>query len=304
MGIFSKRRDMQLQDLGFTAEDLTSRTLYQDAWRRLKKNKLAVASLIVIGLIVLVAIFAPLLAPYDPYETDVFNKLQPPSKEHIMGTDSIGRDVFSRIIYGTRVSLLVGVVCEAIAVPIGVILGCIAGYYGGWADTIISRLLEVLGSFPFIIFALCIMFLIGPGVLNIFVALGAIGWLGHARQIRAAVIQLKNSEFIEAAKTSGASDFKIIFKHLIPNCLSTVIVVATIDIPGDIMYEATLSYIGLGIQPPEPSWGSMIAEAQNFLRQIPTFSIFPGLAIMIVVLAFNTFGDGLRDALDPKLKNL
>ena len=304
MGIFSKRRDMQLQDLGFTAEDLTSRTLYQDAWRRLKKNKLAVASLIVIGLIVLVAIFAPLLAPYDPYETDVFNKLQPPSKEHIMGTDSIGRDVFSRIIYGTRVSLLVGVVCEAIAVPIGVILGCIAGYYGGWADTIISRLIEVLGSFPFIIFALCIMFLIGPGVLNIFVALGAIGWLGHARQIRAAVIQLKNSEFIEAAKTSGASDFKIIFKHLIPNCLSTVIVVATIDIPGDIMYEATLSYIGLGIQPPEPSWGSMIAEAQNFLRQIPTFSIFPGLAIMIVVLAFNTFGDGLRDALDPKLKNL
>ena len=304
MGIFSKRRDMQLQDLGFTAEDLTSRTLYQDAWRRLKKNKLAVASLIVIGLIVLVAIFAPLLAPYDPYETDVFNKLQGPSKEHIMGTDSIGRDVFSRIIYGTRVSLLVGVVCEAIAVPIGVILGCIAGYYGGWADTIISRLIEVLGSFPFIIFALCIMFLIGPGVLNIFVALGAIGWLGHARQIRAAVIQLKNSEFIEAAKTSGASDFKIIFKHLIPNCLSTVIVVATIDIPGDIMYEATLSYIGLGIQPPEPSWGSMIAEAQNFLRQIPTFSIFPGLAIMIVVLAFNTFGDGLRDALDPKLKNL
>lgn len=304
MGIFSKRRDMQLQDLGFTAEDLTSRTLYQDAWRRLKKNKLAVASLIVIGLIVLVAIFAPLIAPYDPYETDVFNKLQGPSSEHIMGTDSIGRDVFSRIIYGTRVSLLVGVVCEAIAVPIGVILGCIAGYYGGWADTIISRLIEVLGSFPFIIFALCIMFLIGPGVLNIFVALGAIGWLGHARQIRAAVIQLKNSEFIEAAKTSGASDLKIIFKHLIPNCLSTVIVVATIDIPGDIMYEATLSYIGLGIQPPEPSWGSMIAEAQNFLRQIPTFSIFPGLAIMIVVLAFNTFGDGLRDALDPKLKNL
>ena len=293
MGIFSRRRDLQLQDLGFTAEDLTSRTLWQDAWRRLKKNKLAIASLIVIALITLVAIFAPLLAPYDPYATDIY-----------MGTDSIGRDVFSRIIYGTRISLLVGVICEAIAVPIGVILGCIAGYYGGWLDTIISRLIEVLGSFPFIIFALCIMFLIGPGVLNIFVALGAIGWLGHARQIRAAVIQLKNAEFVEAAKAAGATDLQIIFKHLVPNCLSTVIVVATIDIPGDIMYEATLSYIGLGIQPPEPSWGSMIAEAQNYLRQIPTFSIFPGLAIMIVVLAFNTFGDGLRDALDPKLKNL
>lgn len=304
MGIFSRRRDLQLQDLGFTAEDLTSRTLWQDAWKRLKKNKLAIASLVVIGLITLVAVFAPLLAPYDPYATDIYNKLSGPSPEHIMGTDSIGRDVFSRIIYGTRISLLVGVICEAIAVPIGVVLGCIAGYYGGWLDTVISRLIEVLGSFPFIIFALCIMFLIGPGVLNIFVALGAIGWLGHARQIRAAVIQLKNAEFIEAAKASGATDFQIIFKHLIPNCLSTVIVVATIDIPGDIMYEATLSYIGLGIQPPEPSWGSMIAEAQNYLRQIPTFSIFPGLAIMIVVLAFNTFGDGLRDALDPKLKNL
>lgn len=304
MGIFSRRRYLQLQDLGFTAEDLTSRTLWQDAWKRLKKNKLAIASLVVIGLITLVAVFAPLLAPYDPYATDIYNKLSGPSPEHIMGTDSIGRDVFSRIIYGTRISLLVGVICEAIAVPIGVVLGCIAGYYGGWLDIVISRLIEVLGSFPFIIFALCIMFLIGPGVLNIFVALGAIGWLGHARQIRAAVIQLKNAEFIEAAKASGATDFQIIFKHLIPNCLSTVIVVATIDIPGDIMYEATLSYIGLGIQPPEPSWGSMIAEAQNYLRQIPTFSIFPGLAIMIVVLAFNTFGDGLRDALDPKLKNL
>lgn len=304
MGIFSNRRNLQLQDLGFTAEDLTSRTLWQDAWRRLKKNKLAITSLIVIVLITLIAIFAPLLAPYDPYATDIYNKLSGPTPEHIMGTDSIGRDVFSRIIYGTRISLLVGVICEAIAVPIGVILGCIAGYYGGWLDTVISRLIEVLGSFPFIIFALCIMFMIGPGVLNIFVALGAIGWLGHARQIRAAVIQLKNAEFIEAAKASGATDFQIIFKHLIPNCLSTVIVVATIDIPGDIMYEATLSYIGLGIQPPEPSWGSMIAEAQNYLRQIPTFSIFPGLAIMIVVLAFNTFGDGLRDALDPKLKNL
>ena len=304
MGLFSSRRKVQLEDIGLSAEDLTSRTLWQDAWRRLKKNKIAIISLIVILLITLVAIFAPFIAPYDPYTTDIFNKLKGPSDEHIMGTDSIGRDVFSRIIYGTRISLLVGVVCEAIAVPIGVVLGCIAGYYGGWADMVISRLIEVLGSFPFIIFALCIMFLIGPGVLNVFVALGAIGWLGHARQIRANVIQLKNSEFIDAARASGASDMKIIFKHLIPNCLSTVIVVATIDIPGDIMFEATLSYMGLGIQPRAPSWGSMIAEAQTYLRQIPTFSIFPGIAIMLVVLAFNTFGDGLRDALDPKLKNL
>ena len=148
------------------------------------------------------------------------------------------------------------------------------------------------------------MFIIGPGILNIFIALGCIGWLGHARQIRAAVIQLKNSEFVEAARASGASDFDIIFKHLVPNTLATVIVVATIDIPSDIMFEATLSFMGLGIQPPNPSWGSMISEAQAFLRQIPTYSIFPGIAIMMLVLAFNNFGDGLRDALDPKLKNL
>ena len=169
MGLFSSRRKVQLEDIGLSAEDLTSRTLWQDAWRRLKKNKIAIISLIVILLITLVAIFAPFIAPYDPYATDIFNKLKGPSEEHIMGTDSIGRDVFSRIIYGTRISLLVGVVCEAIAVPIGVVLGCIAGYYGGWADMVISRLIEVLGSFPFIIFALCIMFLIGPGVLNVFV---------------------------------------------------------------------------------------------------------------------------------------
>lgn len=299
-----KRRNMVLHDLGLTAEDLQSKTLYQDAWRRLKKNKAAMISLFCIIAITLVAIFAPLVAPYDPYATDSYNGMLKPCAEHLCGTDDLGRDILSRIIYGARVSLLVGVVCEAIAVPIGVVLGCLAGYYGGIVDAIISRIMEVLGSFPFIIFALCIMFLVGPGIMNVFIALGVVGWLGHARQIRAAVIQLKNQEFVEAARACGASDLQIIFKHLIPNCLSTVIVIATIDIPSDIMFEATLSFIGLGIQPPQPSWGSMISEAQMYLRQNPWYSIFPGIAIMILVLAFNTFGDGLRDALDPKLKNL
>lgn len=304
MNIFRNRRNVVLKDLGFTAEDLTSVTLYQDAWKRLKKNKVAVFSLACIIVIILIAIFAPLIAPYSPTSADSYNALQGPSSEHWCGTDNLGRDIFSRIIYGSRISLMVGVVCEAIAVPIGAVLGCIAGYYGGIADMVVSRIIEVLGSFPFIIFALCVMFLIGPGIMNIFIALGVIGWLGHARQIRAAVIQLKNSEFVEAALASGASDFDIIFRHLIPNCLATIIVVATIDIPSDIMFEATLSFMGLGIQPPNPSWGSMISEARIYLRQVPTFSIFPGIAIMILVLAFNTFGDGLRDALDPKLKNL
>ena len=164
--------------------------------------------------------------------------------------------------------------------------------------------MEILGSFPFIIFAICVMFILGNGIMNVFIALGVIGWLGHARQIRAQVMQLKEMEYVEAAKASGASDIKIIFKHLLPNCLSTIIVVTTLDIPGDIMYESTLSFIGLGVQPPQASWGSMINEAKGLIRQAPTFSLFPGLAIMILVVAFNTLGDGLRDALDPKLKNL
>lgn len=298
-----KRNYVALHDIG-VEPDLQSKTLYQDAWKRLKKNKVAMISMAIILLITFIAIFAPFIAPYDPFATDTYNTLASPSTVHLCGTDKLGRDVLSRIIYGSRISLLVGVVCEAIAVPIGVILGCIAGYYGGIADMIISRIIEVLGSFPFIIFAICVMFIMGPGVMNVFIALGAIGWLGHARQIRAAVIQLKEEEFIESALASGASDFDIIVKHLIPNCLSTVIVIATIDIPSDIMFEATLSFMGLGIQPPDPSWGSMINEARTVLRQVPTYSIFPGIAIMILVLAFNTLGDGLRDALDPKLKNL
>jgi peptide/nickel transport system permease protein len=299
-----RREYIASHDIEVQKKDVDARTLYQDAWRRLKKNKVAMISLFVILLIALIAIFAPFIAPYDPYETDAFNTLQPVSANHWCGTDNLGRDIFSRIIYGARISLLVGIICEAVAVPIGVILGCIAGYYGGVPDMIISRIIEVLGSFPFIIFAMCVMFVFGTGIISVFIALGAIGWLGHARQIRAAVIQLKEQEFIDAALASGASDFHIIFRHLIPNCLSTVIVIATIDIPSDIMFEATLSFMGLGIQPPNPSWGSMINEARVFMRQTPTFSLFPGIAIMILVLAFNTLGDGLRDALDPKLKNL
>lgn len=302
--VFFKRRYAALHDLGISADTQDSRSLYQDAWKRLKKNKVAMISLAAIILIAIIAIFAPFIAPYDPYATDSFNTLTGPSAEHWLGTDNLGRDILSRIIYGARISLLVGVVCEAIAVPIGVVMGCLAGYYGGWVDMVISRIIEVLGSFPFIIFAICVMFVLGTGIMNVFIALGAIGWLGHARQIRAAVIQLKQEEFVQAAIASGSSDFSIITKHLIPNCLSTIIVIATIDIPSDIMFEATLSFMGLGVQPPEPSWGSMINEARTFMRVAPTFSLFPGIAIMILVLAFNTLGDGLRDALDPKLKNL
>lgn len=299
-----KKNSKLYEDLGIDQKALKTSNIYRDAWRRLRKNKLAMLSLAVIILFVLMAVFAPLIAPYDPYAQDLTQKVAKPSAQHWLGTDKLGRDILSRLIYGARVSLSVGLVCEAIAVPIGVTLGALAGYYGGKVDAVISRIMEILGSFPFIIFAICVMFILGNGIMNVFIALGVIGWLGHARQIRAQVMQLKEMEYVEAAKASGASDIKIIFKHLLPNCLSTIIVVTTLDIPGDIMYESTLSFIGLGVQPPQASWGSMINEAKGLIRQAPTFSLFPGLAIMILVVAFNTLGDGLRDALDPKLKNL
>ena len=293
-----------MEELGLQAGDLQASNLYQDAWKRLKKNKLAIISFVVLILLALVAIFAPLIAPYDPYAQDLTRLNEPPSADHWFGTDDIGRDVFSRVVYGTQISMLVGVVCEAICVPIGVILGALAGYFGGWIDSVISRIIEIFASFPLILFAIAVMFILGPGVMNVFIAIGIIGWTGLARMIRGQIMQLKEKEFIEAARASGASSLKIIFRHLIPNCLSTIIVVITLDIPGDIMLESTLSFVGLGVQPPTPSWGSMISEGRKFIRQNVWYSFFPGLAIMLVVIAFNTLGDGVRDALDPKLKNL
>ena len=301
---FKTKKARVMEELGLRAGDLQASTLYRDAWNRLKKNKMAIASFFLLVIIALIAVFAPLIAPYDPYTQDLSRINEPPSSDHWFGTDDVGRDLFSRVVYGTRISMLVGVVCEAICVPIGVILGALAGYFGGWVDSVISRIIEIFSSFPTILFAIAVMFILGPGIMNIFIAIGVIGWTGLARMIRGQIMQLKEKEFVEAARASGASNMKIIFRHLIPNCLSTIIVVITLDIPGDIMLESTLSFVGLGVQPPDPSWGSMISEGRKFIRQNVWYSFFPGLAIMLVVLAFNTLGDGVRDALDPKLKNL
>ena len=301
---FKTKKARVMEELGLRAGDLQASTLYRDAWNRLKKNKMAIASFFLLVIIALIAVFAPLIAPYDPYTQDLSRINEPPSSDHWFGTDDVGRDLFSRVVYGTRISMLVGVVCEAICVPIGVILGALAGYFGGWVDAVISRIIEIFASFPTILFAIAVMFILGPGIMNIFIAIGVIGWTGLARMIRGQIMQLKEKVFVEAARASGASNMKIIFRHLIPNCLSTIIVVITLDIPGDIMLESTLSFVGLGVQPPDPSWGSMISEGRKFIRQNVWYSFFPGLAIMLVVLAFNTLGDGVRDALDPKLKNL
>ncbi|MCL2547736.1 MAG: ABC transporter permease [Symbiobacteriaceae bacterium] len=306
MSIFNRRsqgKDLA-ERLGAREDELRASTLYRDAWIRLKKNKLALFAFAAIVVIVIIAIFAPLIAPYAPETQDLKNRNQGPSDAHLLGTDSLGRDLLSRIIHGSRVSLMVGIITECIAVPLGVLLGSIAGYYGGKIDAVISRIIETLSSFPFILFAMVLMYVFGTGLVAVFVALGIIGWIGLARLIRGQVIQLKEREFVEAARAAGASDLTIIFKHLIPNCLSTIIVVITLDIPDDIVYEATLSFIGLGVQPPMPSWGSMLAESMKYMRDNPGYAIYPGLALMFLVLMFNTLGDGLRDALDPKLKNL
>lgn len=279
-------------------------SFYHDAFVRLKKDKIAVVCLGFVVLLALVAIFAPLIAPYEQSYQDTEHILAGPSREHWLGTDEFGRDILSRILYGTRISLSVGIVAEAIAVTIGVLLGSIAGYYGGKTDAVISRIIEIFASFPHILFAIVIMFVLGTGVVNVFIAIGFVGWTGVARMIRAQVLQLKEKEFVEAAKASGGSNMKIIFRHLIPNCLSTIIVIITMEIPSDIMYEASLSFLGLGVQPPSASWGEMISKARTYLRTNPTYSIAPGIALVLTVLAFNLLGDALRDALDPKLKNL
>ena len=279
-------------------------SFYHDAFVRLKKDKIAVVCLVFVVILALSAVFAPLLAPYDPSYQDTANILSGPTKDHWMGTDEYGRDILSRIIYGTRVSLSVGLIAEAIAVTIGVLLGSVAGYYGGWVDTVISRIIEIFASFPHILFAIVIMFVLGTGVINVFIAIGFVGWTGVARMIRAQVLQLKEKEYVEAARAEGGRDFQIIFRHLIPNCLSTIIVIITMEIPSDIMYEASLSFLGLGVQPPDASWGEMISTARAYLRTNPTYSIFPGVALVLTVLAFNLLGDALRDALDPKLKNI
>ncbi len=303
MGFFKRKSDV-FSSLIEGAEGVSYTSFYHDAFKRLRRDKVAMVCLAVVVLIVLAAIFAPLITPYEEDYMDIGNELAGPSAKHWLGTDEFGRDVFTRIIYGSRVSLMVGLVAESIAVAIGLIVGAVAGFYGGKVDAVLSRIIEIFASFPHILFAIVVMFVLGTGIINVFIAVGVVGWTGLARVIRSQIMQLKQKEYVEAARASGGRNMQIIFRHLIPNCLSTIIVVATMNIPSDIMYEASLSFLGLGVQPPQARWGSMISEARKFIRQNPGYSVFPGVALIITVLAFNLLGDALRDALDPRLKNL
>ncbi|MCI1665590.1 MAG: ABC transporter permease [Atopobiaceae bacterium] len=273
------------------------------SWNIFKRNKLGVFCLGVVIALVLVAIFAPLLAPYDPDAQTLTNMLQPPSVAHPFGTDEYGRDILSRIIYGCRVSLSVGIVSQVIALAIGFFAGVAAGYFGGKIDAVISFVIQVFSSFPFLLFAIVVMFVLGPGLVNLYVALGLLGWTSTARLIRGDVMRLKGSEYIQSCKISGGKSFRIIIKHLLPNCVSTLIVVTTLGIPNAILSEASLSFLGLGVQPPTASWGSMISASQAYIQTSTYYSVIPGLAIIITVMAFNLLGDALRDALDPKMRS-
>ncbi|MBN1628366.1 MAG: ABC transporter permease [Thermoleophilia bacterium] len=286
-----------------------SRTLWVDAVRRLRKNKLAVIGLIWIIIVILIAITADLWVPAwlgDPIAIDSTTAaeryLLSPSAEHPFGTDKLGRDVASRVIYGARVSLIVGVLAVAIMVIIGLIMGAIAAYYGGIWDSLIMRTADVFFAFPYILFAIVLIALLGKGFHNVFIAIGILGWPSIARVFRSSILSVKENEYVDAARAMGASTPRILVRHIMPNAMAPIIVYATMTVGGAILTEAALSFLGMGVQPPDPSWGLMLSEARSMMFTAPWLMYFPGIAILTTVLAFVLLGDGLRDALDVKLK--
>ena len=278
-------------------------TRLHEIWVQLKRNKLAVVSMFVLIALVLVAVLAPVLAPYYYDDQNVANKYAAPSSEHPLGTDKLGRDILSRLIYGTRASLTMGIVAVLIGGIIGIIIGAISGYYGAWVDNLMMRLLDIYQAIPMFLLCVALAAILGPSLRNAIIALGLGIVPGYARIMRASVMTVRETEYIESAKSINCGVFRIITKHIIPNAIGPMIVQLTLGVGSCILSGAALSYIGLGVQPPTPEWGSMISEARAVMRQYPTHAIFPGICIMIAVLACNLLGDGLRDALDPRLKN-
>lgn len=274
------------------------------AWRRIRRDPGALLAVGVIATLVLVAVFAPLLAPYDPTRPDLALgfRAAPPSAEHLLGTDRAGRDVLSRLLYGARVSLTIGFGSQLLSLFLGVVAGLSAGYFGGWTDTLISRLIEVLQAFPSLLFIIVLSVSLGPGLLTAYIALGIVGWAGVARIVRGAALGLRQTEYVEGARALGAGSVRLISRHVLPGVLPSLIVIYTIGVGSAIIGEATLSFLGLGVKPPTPSWGQMIADGQSYLTSAWWMSVFPGLTIAVVVIAFNFLGDALRDALDPRMR--
>lgn len=276
---------------------------FGDLMRRMaRENKTAVLSFVVIALMTLAAVFAPLLTPYTEKQMDLMNRLAAPSAKHLLGTDEGGRDVLTRLLYGARVSLLIGVVPALLSLLLGAVLGVLAGYKGGLTDAVIMRIADVTLAFPSMLLAMVIMYSLGGGIMNVFLTLTLVNWANVARVVRAHTLRLKNSEFAEAARAIGVPGRRIMQRHILPNCLPSLLVLFTLNIPASILTESSLSFLGLGIQPPNASWGLMINAGRQYLYNAPWLCFAPGAAIMLIVLAFNFLGNGLLDVLDPRQK--
>jgi peptide/nickel transport system permease protein len=270
--------------------------------RLFKEKKVAFSSLLILLGFLIIAILAPIIAPYDYIEQDLSGRLSGPDKNHIFGRDQYGRDIFSRVLLGTRVSLEVGFWVVITSSLIGTFIGAISGYFSGYIDDLIMRIIDILLAFPGILLAIAIMAVLGPSLNNVILALCLIGWVSYARLSRGEVLAVKNMEYIEAARSIGCSNKRILLLHVMPNILAPIIVQGTLGIAGVIIGEASLSFLGLGVQPPTPSWGSMLNEGKNYIFEAPHLTLFPGLAIMIVVMSLNFLGDGLRDLLNPRMR--
>jgi peptide/nickel transport system permease protein len=269
--------------------------------RAFAQNKTAVLGLVLATFLVVIALLAPVLAPYDPLVQDVYNMLSPPSKKHFFGTDDLGRDVFSRVLYGARVSIVVGLSAVTVGTVIGLILGVSAGYFGGWFEIGVMRVVDVLMSFPVLVMGLMFMAILGPGMDKLILAIGLVLAPQVARLAHASTVALRDADYVVAAKAAGANPLRILRRHILPNIVGEILVMATLWTATAIRVEANLSFIGLGVSPPTPTWGNMIREGVRWLVVTPWLSIFPGLAILLAVLAFNMVGDGIRDAMDPRL---
>jgi peptide/nickel transport system permease protein len=275
--------------------------LYEVFWKRLRRNRFAMAGGGVVVALFLISFMAPYLTPYNPSAIDAYHVLMPPSAQHLMGTDELGRDVFTRVLYGARISLLVGFVAVGIAMIIGTLVGLLSGFYGSWVDSTLMRFVDIMLCFPTFFLILAVIAMIGPSIWLIMVVIGVTSWMGVARLVRAEVLSVRERDFILAARSIGSSDLRIIFRHILPNAMGPVLVAATLGVGGAILTESALSFLGIGVQPPTPSWGNILTSGKNYIEFAWWLSLYPGLAILVTVLAYNLLGEGVRDAIDPRL---